>query len=314
MNEDQIGLCLKAGYVDEPVEDSLKEESVYPYALKSLKSISVIKIVVADTKLRRAPVIKKLEVYGIPSFSNSREEIVLINRLLDITPESSTVSQVYKDTIIKRTEVDTSFNIPEDFLDSITHELLVMPFILPSGNIIDETTLTKHNKHEASYGRLPSDPFTGLIYTSDSQPKFNDLLKLRLDAFKLRNSQELEVKQSGRTLGRKHEEPSASTSSYAVSNGHVSKKIKFSAGSSSDLDSIISSIYKNKQVSIFTQPRECRDESKQECCDCQSPSSTNLYGITCCHLFCKPCLLKLNEACGVCNRSFLKADVKKLNL
>lgn len=189
-----------------------------------------------------------------------------------------------------------------------------MPFILPSGSVIDESTMEKHNRHEETYGRLPSDPFTGLIYTSDSYPRFNESLKARLDEFKLKNSHELEVKKSGRTLG-KTKEPVASTS-YASSE-HVSKKIKFNGGPSNDLDSIISSIYRNNQVSVFTRPKEVVPEttSSWSCSKCQSMSSAGLYKISeCGHSFCKSCLLLLNSRCSTCHKTFASKDVAKINL
>lgn len=261
--------------------------------------------------MRRAPVLKKIEVWGVPSFKNSREDIMNINRLI----KSSQALQIHSDNQkTEQIEVEDSFDIPEDYLDSITHDLLVMPFILPSGNIIDESTIERHNRHEESYGRLPSDPFTGLIYTADNQPKFNEILKVRLDEFKLKNSHEIEIKNSGRGLGKKTESIEPSTSTYSA-NGHVSKKIKFDGNSSSDLDSLISSIYKNNQVSIFTKPRETLPADSQFLCsNCQTKSSLGVYRIISCnHLFCKPCLLILASVCATCKTTFQSKDVVKFN-
>lgn len=308
LTDNQNGFCLTTGNASE-LDDTLKVDSIYPYARRSIKSIDVIKIVIQDTKLRRAPVLKKLEVWGIPSFRNSREDIDIIKKLWLAQP-SSLQLKIPKG---KLADVDPSFIIPEDFLDSITNELLVMPFILPSGNIIDETTMQKHNKHEEMYGRLPSDPFTGMVYRSESQPRFNESLKVRLDEFKLRHSHEIDVKLSGRTLGKKVE-PIPSTSGY-VANGHVSKKIKLNGNTSSDLDSLISSIYKNNQVTIFTKPRDLKTESPQRCNKCDLEKSTNLYQISSCsHVFCKPCLLQLNSTCETCKTTFQSKDVSRINL
>lgn len=252
--------------------------------------------------MRRAPVIKKIEIYGEPSASNSKEEIEEISRLNSLNIETDT-------KIIKEQEsyFDDDFIIPEDFLDTITHELLVMPYILPSGAIVDETTLEKHKKSEESYGRLPSDPFTGVYFTSDSQPKFDASLKMRLDEFKLRHSHEIEVKNSGRTVGRKEVcQPSTSTSI-----SHVSKKIKLNKESS--LDDIIQSIYKNNQISNFTTPKSSQESSSKSCSSCKALS--NLYKITTCnHLFCKDCLVKLSSTCTVCNSNFENKNVTKVHL
>lgn len=310
LSDDQNGFCLTAGDASEQAEESFKVDSIYPYARKSIKSASTIKILIQDTKLRRAPVLKSIELWGLPSFRNPRSDIKTIHSLWNFKEPSARVPKCLESS---SDDSDSSFVIPEEFLDSITHALLVMPYILPSGNIIDESTLEKHNKHEATYGRLPSDPFTSLPYTRDNQPKFNEVLKARLDLFKLQNSNELEVKKSGRTLGREVPASVASTSGYH-GNGHVSKKIKLTSSSSSDLDSLISSIYKNNQVSIFTQPRETRLEQSR-CCNCTASSSLDFYRISICsHTFCKPCLLQLNSSCGLCQTTFQSKDVKKLNL
>ena len=310
LNDDQVGFCLKLHENIGSKDASLKSDCVYPYAKKSVQGITILKILIQDTRLRRAPVIKKIEVWGSIARENLPAETALIQKLLkgvdqQQVPSSKPISS----------ELDSSkfFRIPDSFLDSITQELLTMPFILPSGNIIDETTLEKHNKHEETYGRLPSDPFTGLIYTSDSYPRFDDALKVQLDNFKLRNSHELDVKKSGRTLGRV-QTPVASTSSYAPSE-HVSKKIKLSEGSSTDLDSLINSIYKNKQISIFTKPKESKTtESQLACKKCQNLSSSEIYKIKNCeHTFCKPCLLALGSFCAVCKKIFNSQDVVKIN-
>lgn len=314
LNDDQNGFCLKTDDVNEAIEESLKVESIYPYTRKSLRSVKIIKVVIQDSRMRRAPVLKRIEVWGVPSFKNTREENMNINRLIKGCEKPL---ELFREQKTDSPAAGPSFNIPEDYLDSITNDLLVMPFILPSGNIIDETTMEKHNRHEESYGRLPSDPFTGLIYTADHQPKFNDVLKVRLDQFKLKNSHEIDVKNSGRILGKKVElvaSTSSSTSSYSTS-GHVSKKIKLNGSSSSDLESLISSIYKNNQVSIFTKPKEMKTvDGRCVCSKCQTASFSGCYKIlSCSHLFCKPCLLDLASICVTCKTSFQSKDVVKFN-
>jgi U-box domain len=305
LNDEQQGFCLSSDDRRTFIDESLKTESIYPYARKSLKGIDEVQIVIQDTRLRRAPVIKKVEVWGFPSARNSPSDVDLIHRLWNPTKPK----EVLKIPAINSPEI--SFNIPDEFNDAITQDLLVMPFVLPSGNVIDETTLEKHKRHEESYGRLPSDPFTGLVYTPDTQPKFDSALKVRLDEFKMRNSHEIEIKQSGRTLGKKHEDPVPSSSGYNATNGHISKKIKLSE-SSSDLDTLINEIYKNNQVSIFTKPKDTRiEENRWKCCQ---ENSLNFYRITSCnHVFCKTCLIKLKEVCRNCEKSFESKNVIKIN-
>lgn len=315
LNDDQIGFCLRTEDAREPSDKSLKIETIYPYARKSLQSVQVLKIVIQDTVLRRAPALKKIEVWGFPSFKNSKDDTLFICKLYRGITETEENTENREECSTEAQE--TAFNIPEEFLDSITHELLVMPFILPSGSIIDETTMEKHNKHEEIYGRLPSDPFTSLIFTSEHQPKFHEVLKIKLDEFKLRHSDEIEVKRSGRTLGigKKQKSVESANGCYA-SNGHISKKIKLNSSSSSDLNSLISSIYKNKQVSVFTRPKETEKTNRSACCKkCNSENTSNVYRISSCnHLICKVCLLHQDSTCGACRMSFQSKDVTKLNL
>lgn len=59
--------------------------------------------------------------------------------------------------------------IPEQFLDEITCELMVVPMLLPSGHFVDRSTLEKLHHTDITYGRPPSDPFTGIELTSSHQ-------------------------------------------------------------------------------------------------------------------------------------------------
>lgn len=318
LNDGEIGFCLKADDIGEASKrvsgdgSEISWSAIYPTARNSARSVSVIKIVIEDTKLRRAPVLRKLEVWGVPSFRCSQEEIIEINRLLK-DPEISSDDPII--TIDRELpEADDSFNIPENFLDAITHDLLVMPYILPSGSVIDESTIRKYNKHEELYGRLPSDPFTSLVYTSNSQPKFDESLKSRLDEFKLHNSHEIEVKNSGRTVGKRNQ-ATASTSTSTDITGHVSKKIKLYTDSSTDLNTLISSIYKNNQISVFTRPKQTNGDDHRSCSKCKAVNLSGMYQITTCsHKLCKPCLLQLNLACKICGSPFESKDIVKLNL
>lgn len=79
----------------------------------------------------------------------------------------------------------SNVSIPEDFLDPITQEVMMLPMLLPSGVSVDNTTLEEHQKREATWGRPPNDPFTGVPFTSTSRPFPNPQLKSRIDYFLL---------------------------------------------------------------------------------------------------------------------------------
>lgn len=64
---------------------------------------------------------------------------------------------------------------------------MVLPMLLPSGMSVDNSTLEEHQKREATWGRAPNDPFTGVPFTSTSRPVPNPQLKSRIDHFLLKN-------------------------------------------------------------------------------------------------------------------------------
>ena len=61
----------------------------------------------------------------------------------------------------------------------------MLPMLLPSGMSVDNSTLEEHQKREATWGRPPNDPFTGVPFTSTCQPLPNPQLKSRIDHFLL---------------------------------------------------------------------------------------------------------------------------------
>lgn len=133
------------------------------------------------------------------------------------------------------------------------------------------------------------------------------------------HSNELEIKKSGRTIGRKRkiEEtetnvnsinvnylPSLSSSSSRTSNS--SDQSQGNQSSSLSLDSLIKNALVSQNITRFTLPKKI----KNACCQCSAES--NLYKIrTCNHVFCRICLLTMKDQCFECKLSFLKKDVEK---
>ncbi|XP_044536266.1 RING finger protein 37 isoform X1 [Gracilinanus agilis] len=83
---------------------------------------------------------------------------------------------------------DVIQDVPEEFLDPITLEIMPFPMLLPSGKVIDQSTLEKCNRSEAAWGRVPSDPFTGVAFSQHSQPLPHASLKARIDYFLLQHT------------------------------------------------------------------------------------------------------------------------------
>jgi len=91
--------------------------------------------------------------------------------------------------------------IPSEFLDSITHELMQLPMSLPSGHQVDRSTLDKCADHWARWGGMSRDPFTGKLFTEKVKPVFNVALKSRIDHYLTREGTQSKISDSGRTLG-----------------------------------------------------------------------------------------------------------------
>ncbi len=89
---------------------------------------------------------------------------------------------------------------PEEFIDPITKDMLVLPVLLPSGHTINSETLTKHSEAEAVWGRPPNDPFTGIPFSQNSKPLPNVKLKERIDQYILKGGANVSL--GDRDVGR----------------------------------------------------------------------------------------------------------------
>lgn len=178
----------------------------------SLCNVSHLNICVTRTKNSGSVAIKRLEVWGMPAFN---VPFVLQQHLLDVfrkavhpeTEQAKIESNESEETFpsIQIPQEDANFiiendvQVPEDFIDQITFEIMSVPMILPCGKNIDQSTLERFVNVEASWGRAPSDPFTGVLLAPGHQVIPNVALKARLDQFLVRHSDKLNV---ARTLGR----------------------------------------------------------------------------------------------------------------
>jgi len=61
--------------------------------------------------------------------------------------------------------------------------------VLPSGKVVDQSTIDKHAEEEAKWGRQPSDPFTGLEYNAQRKAILNLALKARIEKFLMEHSE-----------------------------------------------------------------------------------------------------------------------------
>ncbi|XP_053782584.1 RING finger protein 37 isoform X1 [Desmodus rotundus] len=171
----------------------------------SLNHVAHLKICITHVTGSGIPCIKRLEVWGQPAKTCSQE--VMDSVLLvaseslpqdlalqaptlpmesDCDPGAQPEGQQAPCSLQELAEVIP--DVPEEFLDPITLEIMPCPMLLPSGKVIDQSTLEKCNRSEATWGRVPSDPFTGVAFTPHSQPLPHPSLKARIDHFLLQHS------------------------------------------------------------------------------------------------------------------------------
>uniref|UniRef100_A0A8D2LXT0 U-box domain containing 5 n=1 Tax=Varanus komodoensis TaxID=61221 RepID=A0A8D2LXT0_VARKO len=168
----------------------------------SLSSVSHVRICITHVAGGGLPCIRKVEVWGQPAKACPHEVVSDVFRVaseslaqgfggqaasLPSPMESDTVALSGSDSQEPKL-MEAIQDVPEEFLDPITLEVMTLPMLLPSGKVIDQGTLEKCNRSEASWGRVPSDPFTGVAFSQHAQPLPHPSLKARIDHFLLQHS------------------------------------------------------------------------------------------------------------------------------
>ncbi|KFO20536.1 RING finger protein 37 [Fukomys damarensis] len=194
-----------------PVEVTLPSPAVLAEELwnkgaLSLCHVAHLRICITHVTGSGVPCIKRLEVWGQPAKTCSQEVIDSVLLLAsesipqdlalqtpalpmesDCDPAGQSEGQQAPSSPLQEL-AEVIQEVPEEFLDPITLEIMPYPMLLPSGKVIDQSTLEKCNRSEAAWGRVPSDPFTGIAFTPHSQPLAHPTLKARIDHFLLQHS------------------------------------------------------------------------------------------------------------------------------
>ncbi|KAI4881567.1 hypothetical protein NFI96_013265, partial [Prochilodus magdalenae] len=185
----------RAPFLEPPPEPpaQAKQLELWSRGLQSLGSVAQLRVTVPFGGAASALGIKSLAVWGVPAHCCLPVELEKFQKahsesLKSKPPAFSMLSPLSTSARCPRPNpAPTESPIPEEFLDPLTQELMVLPMILPSGMVVDSSTLEEYQKQEAAWGRLPNDPFTGVSFTKDSKPLPNPLLKSRIDALVLQN-------------------------------------------------------------------------------------------------------------------------------
>ncbi|XP_046576107.1 RING finger protein 37-like [Haliotis rubra] len=207
-----------------------------------LTAVSQLTIRITRTSGSCIPAVKSVQIFGQPAVSNQREILEKVYKIYleSITPMPKIADKVNTTETKPNTSLEThsGLEIPDEFLDPIMCEIMALPMLLPCGKSLDQSTLEKYIDTEASWGRQPNDPFTGVPFSADSKPIPNNSLKSRIDAFVLQNSNNEKLKSVPRTLGRKHGEivnkpsqtslfPSVSSTAHCSTNSNLKRNMDF---------------------------------------------------------------------------------------
>ena len=180
--------------------------------LYSLQKVTHVALKIVKLSGSCVPAVGKVEIWGQPSASCKPE---MLEYALGIQGriqggqkiKTAITGEIHNGTVESSKHHNvlpgangSSSSIPEDFVDPITCEIMIVPLLLPSGHNIDTSTLEKHITAERSWGRLPSDPFTGKIFSDTCKPVPNSALKVRIDKFLLTSG--VNTSGYGRTVGR----------------------------------------------------------------------------------------------------------------
>lgn len=315
----------------------------YPSTRNHLRKVKNIKIYIKQTNRSCVPVLKRIEIWGKVSSLEDMEQRKQIQQIILNKAEKESAQLINDASKEENTQaaidesVKNQLEIPEMFLDEITYEIMALPMILPSGKLIDNSSLVKHNEQEEKWGRLPSDPFTGQIFTDSRKPILDVRLKSQIDTFLLQNCDNSAVRGVPRTVGStKKREIAAVPSNRAHrieeitshSNTDVKRaKLVSSAGenasgetSSMQINPVCSNsaicnvLVTRKYTKINTKP----SNSLNNCFQCQTrhePDSNSLYIIQMCsHLICRSCLVDGNVKLCKCGKEFDNFNIKKYHI
>lgn len=251
-----------------------------------------------------------------------------------------------------KTDDDDALQIPEDFLDPITLEIMTQPIILPSGKIIDQKTLEKHGQNETIWGRSVTDPFTGIPFNEKRKPIAAFPLKERIDKFLLDNSNKEEVKKLPRVLGSSSSSSVIQSKNIKVigcasnSNNNLLKRPSTTTTKQDNCNNfVVKKPFHGHNLPIMTLNRNHKINSTLNACNsrltkeeikkrnnaiddklnsqiqvtqsmlkCDCCSSNIFYKLPCDHVICRKALLLLEKKlCTICKYEFETSDPQRIH-
>ncbi|KAM9547537.1 RING finger protein 37-like isoform 1-T1 [Salvelinus alpinus] len=194
-----------------PPREGCRQEELWSRGPLSLGSVKQLRVSVPYGAGASAMGLKALAVWGLPSRCCPPEEAERVriaheNATLRPAPQLSHLASAQPSPVVQpqplsQTTTATSLlQVPEDFLDPLTQEVMLLPMLLPSGVSVDSSTLEEYQRREATWGRVPNDPFTGVPFIPEAQALPNPHLKSRIDRFLLQTGLEVREGMVGRQV------------------------------------------------------------------------------------------------------------------
>lgn len=289
---------------------------------KSLQGVDCMQVTITSTQ-RCAVVLRKIEIWGYPSRkldSAAKQECEDLWRGIS-TPNLSNCKKARGPTETRKHSTPSNIeNVPEEFLDAITCELMLFPTRLPCGKAVDQSTIEKHSRIEESWGRVPSDPFTGKPFTANSKPILDATLKTRIDKFLIENSHRPEFKNVPRTLGRKtpvQTQNNTKLESNYLNPDPPAKKPKLDLDVKPTLSVIplheaFQSALESIRQRAVTRSSSNKAAEEKKCISCSGKGY--LYKIKGCdHIICRTCLHRIRDSqMCTCKAKFSNSDVERI--
>ncbi|XP_031627313.1 RING finger protein 37 [Contarinia nasturtii] len=281
----------------------------YSSARYKLRKVQNIKLVIKQTA-KCVPVIKRMEVWGTISQFASKEQRVNFHQMMERkNQQNENAKSVETPSNIASNSVpclNPTIDVPEEFLDTLTYEIMALPMVLPSGKVIDYSTLQKHTQQEEKWGRVASDPFTFQPFTETRKPVLNTHLKSQIDSFLLKNNT------APRTVGN-------CTKRKLQDNGECSNWAKKTFGlpapstaTQTNSQTLDEAIRNTLNVGKYTTYKD-NESNDNKCFQClKVANNTILYEIRICsHFICRNCLV--NNLCSICScgKEFSNLDVTR---
>lgn len=208
LDDDETGIIFyRTVYYDQYTRSikhlkSFAQRAIFGSTCSSLNNTRSLQIKIIKTN-SSVPALAKVEVWGKPSKScDTAVQRNIFKLWTTRIPKKESVSCGNSESQLQ-TVSGAEFEIPENFLDSVTCTIMTLPFILPCGKFVDQSTLDRHEQHEAMWGRAPSDPFTGRMFSENNRPIPATALKACIDKFLIDHSERPELAYVPRTVGRK---------------------------------------------------------------------------------------------------------------